>query len=45
MVQLFFNPEDEKEFREAIDKISKRDNINNISDAVLKGVLNEAIKD
>jgi hypothetical protein len=42
MVQLFFNPEDEVKFREAIDKISKRDNINNISDAVLKGVLNEA---
>jgi len=41
MVQLFFNPENETLFRQAIDKISKRDNIDNISDAVLKAVLNE----
>tara|TARA_R110002051_G_scaffold158606_1_gene229978 strand:- start:155 stop:751 length:597 start_codon:yes stop_codon:yes gene_type:complete len=41
MVQLFFNPENETLFRQAIDKISKRDKIDNISDAVLKAVLNE----
>ena len=41
MIQLFFNPENETLFRQAIDKISKRDNIDNISDAVLKAVLNE----
>ena len=44
MVQLFFNPENDSLFREAIDKISKRDNIDNISDAVLKAVLNETSK-
>lgn len=42
MVQLFFNPENDILFKEAIEKISKRDNIDNISDAVLKAVLNEA---
>mgnify|MGYP006407085735 CR=1 FL=1 len=41
MVQLFFNPENDALFKEAIEKISKRDNIDNISDAVLKAVLNE----
>ena len=45
MVQLFFNPENDILFREAIEKISKRDNIDNISDAVLKAVLNETPKD
>ena len=45
MIQLFFNQENETKFREAIDKISKRDNIDNISDAVLRSVLNEATKD
>ena len=45
MIQLFFNPEDEVKFRESIDKISKRDKIDNISDAVLRSVLNEATKD
>ena len=42
MVQLFFNPENDSLFKEAIDKISKKNNIDNISDAVLKAVLNEA---
>jgi len=45
MVQLFFNPENDILFREAIEKIYKRDNIDNISDAVLKAVLNETPKD
>jgi len=42
MVQLFFNPENDTLFKQAIEKISTRDNIDNISDAVLKAVLNEA---
>ena len=42
MVQLFFNPENDILFKEAIEKISTRDKIDNISDAVLKAVLNEA---
>ena len=41
MVQLFFNPENDTLFKEAIEKISTRDKIDNISDAVLKAVLNE----
>ena len=45
MIQLFFNQENETKFREAVDKISKANNINNISDAVLRSVLNEATKD
>ena len=44
MIQLFFNSENESKFREAISKISKENNIDNISDAVLKSVLNEADK-
>ena len=44
MVQLFFNPENDALFKKAIEKISKRDNIDNISDAVLKAVLNETSK-
>jgi len=44
MIQLFFNSENESKFREAINKISKENNIDNISDAVLKSVLNEADK-
>ena len=42
MIQLFFNPENDTLFKEAIEKISTRDKIDNISDAVLKAVLNEA---
>ena len=45
MIQLFFNAENELKFREAVDKVSKRDKIDNISDAVLSCVLNEANKD
>ena len=45
MIQLFFNQENEAKFREAVDKISKANNIDNISDAVLRSVLNEATKD
>ena len=41
MVQLFFNKENDEKFREAIDKINKKHNIDNISDAVLRAVLNE----
>ena len=44
MIQLFFNAENESKFREAINKISKENNIGNISDAVLTCVLNEADK-
>ena len=42
MIQLFFNADNESKFREAINKISKENNIDNISDAVLRCVLNEA---
>jgi ParB-like chromosome segregation protein Spo0J len=41
MVQLFFSPENEILFKQAIEKITARDKIDNISDAVLKAVLNE----
>ena len=44
MIQLFFNADNESKFREAINKISKENNIDNISDAVLTCVLNEADK-
>jgi len=44
MIQLFFNSENETKFREAVNKISKENNIDNISDAVLKAVLNETNK-
>ena len=44
MIQLFFNADNESKFREAVNKISKENNIDNISDAVLKAVLNEANK-
>ena len=44
MIQLFFNSDNESKFREAVNKISKENNIDNISDAVLKAVLNEANK-
>ena len=44
MIQLFFNSENESKFREAVSKISKENNIDNISDAVLKSVLNESDK-
>ena len=41
MIQLFFNSENEILFKQAIEKITARDKIDNISDAVLKAVLNE----
>ena len=41
MIQLFFEPENERRFRDIIDLIKKKNNINNISDAVLYCVLNE----
>jgi ParB-like chromosome segregation protein Spo0J len=41
MIQLFFSPENEILFKQAIEKITARDKIDNISDAVLKAVLNE----
>jgi ParB-like chromosome segregation protein Spo0J len=41
MIQLFFNPENDILFKQAIEKITTRDKIDNISDAVLKAVLNE----
>ena len=41
MVQLFFNKENDEKFRQAIGKIYKKHNIDNISDAVLRAVLNE----
>ena len=44
MIQLFFHADNESKFREAINKISKENNIDNISDAVLRCVLNEADK-
>ena len=44
MIQLFFNADNESKFREAINKISKENNIDNFSDAVLRCVLNEADK-
>ena len=42
MIQIFFNPEDEKKFRKAIDVIREKHKLDNISDAVLKSVINEA---
>ena len=42
MIQIFFNPEDEKKFRKAIDIIREKHKLDNISDAVLKSVINEA---
>ena len=44
MIQLFFNAENESKFRDAVSKVSKENNIDNISDAVLRCVLNEANK-
>jgi len=41
MIQLFYEPEDDKRFREIIDMVKDNNNINNISDAVMYCVLNE----
>lgn len=45
MIQLFFNPDNESKFNEAIKKISEKNKIDNISDAVLLAVKNEADQD
>lgn len=42
MVQLFFNPDNEETFKKAVEQISQKNNIDNISDAVLLAVKNEA---
>ena len=44
MIQLFYEPENEQKFRSIVDKIKEQHNIDNISDAVLKCVLNEGKK-
>ena len=41
MIQIFYNPEDEKKFREGLNNVRDHYNIDNISDAVLRCVLNE----
>ena len=41
MIQLFYEPEHEKRFREIIDLVKDNNNIDNISDAVMYCVLNE----
>jgi len=42
MIQLFFNPNNEEAFKKAVEQISQKHNIDNISDAVLLAVKNEA---
>ena len=42
MVQLFFNPDNEEAFKKAVEQISQKHSIDNISDAVLLAVKNEA---
>lgn len=42
MIQLFFNPDNETAFKKAVEQISQKNNIDNISDAVLLAVKNEA---
>jgi intein/homing endonuclease len=41
MIQLFYDPDNEKKFREIIDKVKEVNKIDNISDAVMFCVLNE----
>ena len=41
MIQLFYEPDNEKRFREIIDLVRDNNNIDNISDAVMYCVLNE----
>ncbi len=41
MIQLFYEPENEKKFREIIEKVREQHNIDNISDAVLHCVFKE----
>jgi ParB-like chromosome segregation protein Spo0J len=41
MIQLFFEPEHERRFREIVDLVKDKNNIDNISDAVMFCILNE----
>ena len=41
MIQLFYEPDNEKRFREIVELVKDNNNINNISDAVMFCVLNE----
>jgi len=41
MIQLFYDPENEKRFREIIEKVREVNKIDNISDAVMLCVLNQ----
>jgi len=42
MIQIFFNPEQETKFKEAIEKLYQKYNVDNISDAVYQAVINES---
>jgi len=42
MIQIFFNPEQETSFKEAIEKLYEKYKVDNISDAVLQAVVNES---
>ena len=44
MIQLFYDPDNERKFREIIEKLREKHKIDNISDAVLYCVLNEEKK-
>ena len=41
MIQLFYEPENEKKFREIVEKVREQNNIDNISDAVFHCLLKE----
>mgnify|MGYP003110274800 FL=1 len=41
MIQLFYEPENEKKFREIVEKVRDQNNIDNISDAVFHCLLKE----
>ena len=41
MIQLFYEPEHERRFREIVDLVKDKNNIDNISDAVMFCILNE----
>ena len=41
MIQLFYEPENEKKFREIVEKVREQYNIDNISDAVFHCLLKE----
>ena len=42
MIQIFYNPTDEKKFKEATEKIQSFHKLTNLSDVVLRAVINEA---